>query len=43
MSDVSSLGINVDDLSLPGFLDANGGETRHTVAEIRQAACSARC
>src|SRR5262249_6154277 len=35
MSDVSSLGINVDDLSLPGFLDANGGETRHTIADIR--------
>jgi hypothetical protein len=35
MSDVSSLGINVDDLSLPGFLNANGAEVRHTVADIR--------
>jgi hypothetical protein len=35
MSDVSSLGINVDDLSLPGFLEEDGTETRHTVADIR--------
>jgi hypothetical protein len=35
MSDVSSLGINVDDLSLPGFLNTDGVEVRHTIADIR--------
>ncbi len=35
MSDLSNLGINVDDLSVPGFLDGTGKETRHTFTEIR--------
>lgn len=34
MADVTSLGINVDDISLPGFL-SDGKETRFTVADIR--------
>ena len=37
MTDVTSLGINVDDISLPGFL-ADGKETRYTVADIRNSA-----
>ena len=35
LNDVTALEINVDDLSIPGFLNADGTETRHTVADIR--------